>query len=171
MTGFFSSVLGVLAHAADTPAPAKPKPRQARALDWMELLPAKERRMQEDPVASLHDYLGEDGPAAKQVGSFATNPTLDGAYVKVPGFAVPMTLAEQGVMGEFLLVPYYGACIHTPPPPPNQIVYVKLQKPVRIKSIWDPYWVTGVLTTAKKDTSVASAAYTLAGERLDPYEF
>ena len=140
-------------------------------VDWEELLPEKERRMVEEPGALAHDYLNEDGPAMKQTGSFATNPKLNGAFVKVPGFVVPITLSQQGVVGEFLLVPYFGACIHVPPPPPNQIVYVKLGKPARINTIWDPYWVTGVLTAAKKDTRMATAAYSIAGEKLEIYEY
>ena len=139
-------------------------------MDWQELLPDRERHLAEEPLIPRHDYLGEDGPAMKQIGSFATNAKLNGAYVKVPGFVVPLTLTQQGVVGEFLLVPYFGACIHVPPPPPNQIVYVKLLKPVRIRTVWDPYWITGVLTVSKKETRLASAAYTIAGEKLQVYE-
>lgn len=140
-------------------------------VDWIELLPEKERRLAEEPEAFVHDYLGEDGPPMKQTGSFATNPRLNGAFVKVPGFVVPLTMEQQGVVAEFLLVPYFGACIHVPPPPPNQIVYVRLQKPALIRTIWDPFWATGTLSTTMKDTRMASAAYSLAGEKLEPYEY
>lgn len=159
--------------AGDAPVASKPpaRLREARMVDWMELLPEVERRRAEDPDAFIHDYLNEDGPSMKQTGSFATNPKLNGAFVKVPGFVVPLMLTQEGVVGEFLLVPYFGACIHVPPPPPNQVVYVKLEKPVRIRTIWDPYWITGVLTIAKKDTRMASAAYTIAGQKLEPYEY
>ncbi|MGC4028490.1 MAG: DUF3299 domain-containing protein [Steroidobacteraceae bacterium] len=170
--GACASLLSAFVAQAEEPAAAaKPRPREARMVDWEELLPEKERGQLEDPGGPVHDYLGEDGPAMKQYGSFVTNGKLNGTFVKVPGFVVPLTLSQQGTVSEFLLVPYFGACIHVPPPPPNQIVYVKLDKPARIGTIWDPYWITGVLTTAKKDTNMASAAYTLAGERLEPYKY
>lgn len=171
---FLSSLVDLRrATAGDAPAAPKPseKPREARMVDWDELLPLKERRQAEDPKALMHDYLNEEGPSMKQTGSFATNAKLHGAFVKVPGFVVPITLSREGIVGEFLLVPYYGACVHLPPPPPNQIVYVKLQKPVRITTVWEPYWVTGVMTTARKETRMASSAYTLSGEKLERYEY
>jgi hypothetical protein len=172
LRGACASLLWVAAGHAAEPAPvAKPKPREPKMVDWEELLPERERRMEEDPGSLMHDYLSEDGPGMKQTGSFATVAKFNGMFVKVPGFVVPITLSQQGFVGEFLLVPYFGACIHIPPPPPNQILYVKLEKPVRIKTIWEPYWATGVLTTTKKDTRMASAAYSLAGEKLELYEY
>ena len=157
--------------AADTLPAAGAKPREPRMVDWEELLPEKERRGAAVPASPAHDYLGEDGPAMRQYGSFATVSRFNGMYVKVPGFVVPLTMSALGHVGEFLLVPYFGACIHVPPPPPNQIVYVKLDRPVKVKTIFEPYWVSGVLTTAKKDTRMASAAYSIAGDRLELYKY
>ena len=56
------------------------------------------------------------------------NEALNGAYVKLPGFIVPLEIASEGV-SDFILVPYLGACIHVPPPPPNQLVFVKATEP------------------------------------------
>jgi uncharacterized protein len=169
--GLASLACLAVGNAAEPAAAAKPKPREPRMVDWEELLPEKERGRAEDPAASLHDYLSEDGPSMKQTGSSATVTRFNGSRVKVPGFVVPITLSKQGVVGEFLLVPYYGACIHIPPPPPNQIIYVKLLTPMSITTIWEPYWVTGVLSTTRKDTRMASAAYSIAGEKLEAYEY
>lgn len=96
-------------------------------------------------------------------------PELDGQYVKIPGFVVPLegTATETS---EFLLVPYFGACIHVPPPPSNQIVFVKFAKPVPIDNLYDAVWVTGKLTTQRWSGDIASVSYTLTGENVEPYE-
>lgn len=140
---------------------------EPRLLDWRELLPEKERGTSPFSGAPLHDYFDENGPAARQVGSSGTNPKVNRAYVKVPGFIVPLGRLEPGIIEEFLLVPYQGACIHVPPPPPNQIVYVNLRKAERIVTIDDPYWITGVLTVENKDSHLASTSYAIAGEKLE----
>ncbi|HCG90056.1 MAG TPA: DUF3299 domain-containing protein, partial [Alteromonas macleodii] len=72
--------------------------------------------------------------------------TFDGKRVKIPGFVVPLEGTAE-LTTEFLLVPYFGACIHVPPPPSNQIVYVKFEEGVRIDNIYDAIWVTGELST------------------------
>ena len=69
---------------------------------------------------------------------------LDGQLVRLPGYALPLELAEAGVT-EFLLVPYVGACIHTPPPPPNQMVLIGLEDAYRVKNLFDAVWVTGTI--------------------------
>ncbi|MET0282481.1 MAG: DUF3299 domain-containing protein [Steroidobacteraceae bacterium] len=149
---------------------AAKRPGKPRAIEWMELLPENERRNAPGSGEAQHDYLGEDGPEAKQQGSAAINPALNNTFVRIPGFIVPLTLRQEKIVTEFLLVPYFGACIHVPPPPPNQIVYVKLDKATPIKTIWEPYWITGTLTTTVKDTRTASTAYTLSGISIEPYQ-
>ena len=57
------------------------------------------------------------------------NPRLNGAYIKMPGFIIPIDLSTDGVTS-FVLVPYVGACIHTPPPPPNQLVLCHNRDPL-----------------------------------------
>ena len=76
-----------------------------------------------------------------------TVPELQGQNVKMPGFALPLEFSEEGVT-EFLLVPYLGACIHTPPPPPNQIVLVRLEEPFQLDDIYTPVMITGRLLIA-----------------------
>jgi hypothetical protein len=61
--------------------------------------------------------------------------------------------------------------VHSPPPPPNQIVYVSAEPPIAIDRLWDPMTVQGVLRTGRKDTSMANAAYTLTLEKIEVYEF
>src|SRR5690606_27310233 len=119
----------------------------------------------------VHDYLGEGSLAALQTGSFAVNQELDGLQVRVPGFVVPLERSADGLLSEFFLVPYFGACIHVPPPPPNQIIYVRMRSGAGLKSIEDAMWVIGTLHTASKESPIGAAAYTLDGERLEPYQY
>jgi hypothetical protein len=142
----------------------------ARRIDWAALLPASEREHYDPtPPPPLHDYLGEGDIAALQTGSSAVNPELDGQRVTLPGFVVPLERGPDGLLSEFFLVPYFGACIHVPPPPPNQIVYVRMRAGAGLRSIEDAQWVTGRLHVAIRTTELGAAAYTLDGERLEPY--
>ena len=70
------------------------------------------------------------------------NPVLDGAYIKMPGYIIPIDQSTDGVTS-FVLVPYVGACLHTPPPPANQLVFVTTNKPWPSDNLWDAVWVTG----------------------------
>jgi hypothetical protein len=83
----------------------------------------------------------------------AVNTSLDGKLVRMPGYVLPLEFSGRQVT-EFLLVPWVGACIHTPPPPPNQIVHVKPEKPLEIKGAFDPVWVTGRIAAGATRQSV-----------------
>ena len=76
----------------------------------------------------------------------SVNPALDGQQVRLAGYLLPLEFAGKEV-SEFLLVPWAGACIHTPPPPANQIIHVKPDKPFPVKGMFDAVWVTGRLAT------------------------
>ena len=89
--------------------------------------------------------------------------------VKIPGFVVPIE-GDQDKITEFLLVPYFGACIHVPPPPPNQIVYVKIPEGVPTVSLSDVIWVVGTLSTEGWNGDLASVGYSLRGEKILPYD-
>jgi hypothetical protein len=75
----------------------------------------------------------------------AVDPALDGVSIRMPGYALPLDYDGKKIT-EFLLVPWVGACIHTPPPPPNQIVHVALDEGIVVGSRFQPVWVTGTLT-------------------------
>jgi uncharacterized protein len=142
-------------------------------IDWDALLPDKERaNFNTEAPPPIHDYLGERGAAAHQSGSMAVNKKLSETKVKIPGFVVPLVVDDTGVVSEFFLVPYFGACIHVPPPPPNQIVYVKLTGGggVRLGSQEDAFWVTGILHTQVNGNSLAKAAYTLDATKMELYK-
>ena len=83
--------------------------------------------------------------------------SLDGKNIKLPGFVVPLE-GDGQVVSEFLLVPYYGACIHVPPPPANQTVYVKVPSgDAKIREVFDTVWVSGKLSAKTFDSDLATA--------------
>jgi uncharacterized protein len=94
---------------------------------------------------------------------------LDGKLVRIPGFVVPLDdFQEDGA--EFLLVPYYGACVHTPPPPPNQIVMVEMdgKKSIRL-NLFDAVWMSGRLKIASIESPYGTVGYQLVGLKVEPY--
>ena len=107
----------------------------------------------------------------------AVNPLLNGQNVRLPGYLLPLEFSGKQV-SEFLLVPWVGACIHTPPPPPNQIVHVRPEKPVEMGGMFAPVWVTGHMTTGaiKKSLSLVDGSadidvgYSLRASVVEPYK-
>jgi hypothetical protein len=93
---------------------------------------------------------------------------LNGNRVRIPGFVVPLE-RKGNLITEFLLVPYFGACIHTPPPPANQIIHVFASKPVRDTATMDAVWVNGTLEVARSETGMGNASYRLRAELVAPY--
>jgi hypothetical protein len=94
---------------------------------------------------------------------------LDGKLVRIPGFVVPLDdFQEEGA--EFLLVPYYGACVHTPPPPPNQIVMVEMTGKKTIKlNLFDAVWMSGRLKINSVESPYGTVGYQLEGLKVEPY--
>ncbi len=94
------------------------------------------------------------------------NDKLDGKIVKIPGYIVPLDYSGTGVT-EFMLVPYVGACIHVPPPPPNQLVYVTTDKPWDTMTLWEPVWVTGEIIVKFKQMNGQKLAMKLVQIKLN----
>ncbi len=104
---------------------------------------------------------------------------LNGQRVRIPGYLLPLEVSATKVT-EFLLVPYIGACIHVPPPPPNQIIYVKIgqNKSYKSKSLYEPVWVTGVIAVKSmvKDLYLVDGSagvdigYSMQANRIEPYK-
>jgi len=165
--------------AVGTPAPASKAAGKAtspgakhREIDWDELIPPDARsKFLGGPPPAVHDYLGEGGLAAQQVMDFSINKALNGQSVKLPGFIVPLDIGKDGLVSEFFLVPYFGACIHVPPPPPNQIVYVKMAKGIALDSIYEAYWISGTMRAANKNTRLGASAYQLDATQVEIYKY
>lgn len=164
------------AWALDPPKPAQAaKPStpstKPRTIEWDELIPAEERDkpfIPEQQVTPLFD--DESGPAAVQSGSSAVNKKLDGQLVRIPGYVVPVEVVDKRLVKTFLLVPYFGACIHVPPPPPNQMIFVEAATAFPLSSMYDPVWVAGKITTQGATTGMADTSYSLKSMSIEKYE-
>ncbi len=104
--------------------------------------------------------------------SAPVNPELDKKKIKLSGFVSPLEIDEkEGVVKEFLLVPYFGACIHVPPPPLNQTLLIKPAKDQQIKleDAYEPIWVSGVIHAESTVTKLAEAGYKISDVKIEPY--
>ncbi|MEZ5535290.1 MAG: DUF3299 domain-containing protein [Thiolinea sp.] len=99
------------------------------------------------------------------------NETLSGKQVKIPGFVTPLD-EHEGMVSEFLLVPYFGSCIHSPPPPVNQTILVRPQqgKSIKVEQIYEPVWVTGQMKVEFSNTTLAQAGYLIESAELEIYQ-
>ncbi|MDX9994054.1 MAG: DUF3299 domain-containing protein [Rhodocyclaceae bacterium] len=94
---------------------------------------------------------------------------LNGKRIRIAGFALPLE-RQGGKVTEFLIVPYFGACIHTPPPPANQIIHAKSAKALEGVRMMVPIWTWGTLTVQRGETTWGVAGYRLAVDKVAPYE-
>ena len=108
-------------------------------------------------------------------GPDVVNPTdvvteYNDVQVKIAGYVLPLDF-ENTTVKEFLLVPYVGACIHVPPPPPNQLIYVTSEDGIEVGSMFEPVWATGTLQTTSLSSDLADVGYMMALDETEPYEF
>ena len=94
---------------------------------------------------------------------------FDKQKIRLPGFIVPIEFDSQYRVTEFFLVPFFGACIHAPPPPPNQIIYAKYDEGFSQESLYAAYWLTGTIHISLTENEVATSAYTIEINSIEPY--
>jgi hypothetical protein len=116
------------------------------------------------------DFVNDTWNPIYDANATKLNEALNGVLVRMPGYVIPLEQSAKGVT-EFMLVPYVGACIHTPPPPANQLVLVNSDTPWEFNDLWDPVWVTGRMKTKVQDTDLGTTGYTLVAETMEPYEW
>ena len=161
-------LVAVLAcHIAMKPVAAETD-QSAKTITWDDLLPPGEfellEKMMEESGQGLapgHSADLELDLVPEQIGTFNTVAELNGKLIRLPGYVLPLEFEIRGEITEFLLVPYLGACIHMPPPPPNQIVYVQSKKPDDYGQLWQPVWITGVIKTETSINGLGNTAYTM----------
>ena len=162
-----------LAGAGPVFAATDDKPKSAaRDLRWDDLVPKGWNPL--DEYRKAHPMLEGDSPegmtAMREIWDGApTLKTLDGQTVRLPGYVVPLDVA-QDAMREFLLVPYFGACIHSPPPPANQIVHVVPASPAKGLRAMEVVWVKGVMQAKKGDSVMGVSGYRIDKASIEPYE-
>lgn len=192
-----SAIAYVILGANDTEAPrAKPKTEyklgerlarqnaQAAAagyepLEWEALVPKDW-----DPTGAIKQLdlsnLQDEDPRAvaamktlrESWDNAPVNAALDGKRVRIAGYLVPLE-ADIDEIREFLLVPYFGACIHTPPPPANQTIHVVVSQALKGKQVMDPVWVDGSLKTVRSRAEVGMgigvSGYRIDADKVEAY--
>lgn len=133
----------------------------------------QEGSMEDQIEAAVGDAVAQkDQPATdwdRALQSTNVRPEFNGQKIRIPGFVVPIEFDDDQVVTEFFLVPYYGACIHLPPPPPNQLILMQSAKGVKMDTIYDPFWVEGTLYSEVKTNDIATSAYRMTVDRIEPY--
>ncbi|MEL6825348.1 MAG: DUF3299 domain-containing protein [Pseudomonadota bacterium] len=153
--------------------------RGVREVGWEELMPEGE----EERLAQLYQQqmtmLYSGGPIAEgsaadqmiQIGTFNTVKELNETKVRIPGYTVPFEYGANAEISEFLLVPYYGACLHAPPPPPNQTVFAMTDEPIKLRNLAQAVWIEGTIYTQTQESELADAAYTIRVDRVETYVY
>ena len=138
-------------------------------LDWEHLLPEETTTSLMSGVVE-HEQVSDDGSPWQQMTDVSQVRTdLNGKHVRIPGYMTPLSFDDAEV-GEFLLVPYVGACVHVPPPAANQIVYVKVDGTVPVLEMWEPFLAVGTLRTEPQSTELAEVGYTMKLDHLEIME-
>lgn len=145
-------ILALPAHAVDY-----------KTIDWDILIPEGEKLL--PPPQVSHD--GNMASVPQPVGG--VNKKLDNQDLRIPGFVVPLEGDAKKVTA-FLLVPYFGACIHVPPPPTNQVIYVSYPKGAPVDDLWDAIWVKGKMRTISSSHEMATASYSMEATDVSVYE-
>jgi hypothetical protein len=155
--------------------------------DWIDLLP-------EDDLNALltpPDYLDEivDGTAEDKLSNTLKNEIVSGetgryqqaltsikvkaivnnSPIKIPAFIVPLEFDDDQNVTQFFMVPFFGACLHLPPPPPNQTIFVHYPQGLKLESLYDAYWISGVIKTSLVENETATAAYSMEMHTFELY--
>jgi hypothetical protein len=96
--------------------------------------------------------------------------TYENKKIRIPGFVVPLISGDSNKVTEFFAVPYFGACLHMPPPPPNQIIYASSSDGIEVENLYEPFWFEGTLTIETNQNVLGTSAYRLILDRVLPYE-
>ncbi|OUS15342.1 hypothetical protein A9Q88_12395 [Gammaproteobacteria bacterium 50_400_T64] len=173
--------------ASSNQAPST-KEASFRTVEWLDLMPKDDLEVLLNPPQSITDIEDgslEDGSFEDQISnqiaaasddryqqalvSTRVVAEMDGKAIRLPGFVVPLEHNDDQAITQFFLVPYFGACIHMPPPPPNQIVLVNYPQGIKFTSINEPIWVSGVVKTSIQQNDLATAAYVMELAQFEAY--
>lgn len=168
------------------------QPKSAfKDIEWVDLMPREDIEALMSPPeyilnveeGSLEDQLGdesfkspiqqnqfpENSPYQQALVSTKIIEKMNGQLIRLPGFIVPLEFDDDLVITQFFLVPFFGACIHVPPPPPNQIIFVNYPKGLTQEALDEPFWMYGVLKTSITENQIATSAYSLELHHFEPY--
>ena len=156
-------------------------------VEWADLIPPEVLEILLNPpsyIAEIEDGSAEDQITSQMKNTLAeeeedayrralastdVNPSMDGQKIRIPGFVVPLEFDEEQTISQFFLVPYFGACLHMPPPPPNQIILVDAPEGVQMSALYEPFWLEGEVSTVVTENDMAKSAYAMQLHKLSPY--
>ena len=156
-------------------------------VEWADLIPPEVLETLLNPpsyIAEIEDGSAEDQLTGQMKNTLAAeeedaylralastdvNPAMDGEWIRIPGFVVPLEFDEYQTISQFFLVPYFGACLHMPPPPPNQIILVDAPEGVQMSALYEPFWLEGKVSTVVTENDMAKSAYAMQLHKLSPY--
>lgn len=158
-------------------------------IEWTELIPKTDLDALLNPPdyimdvedGSIEDQLVRKIPSVMSTEQGAENnyekalistkiiEAMDGKNIEIPGFIVPVEFNDEQVVTSFFLVPYFGACLHMPAPPPNQIIYVEIKQGFVLETLYDPVVVSGTLSVALFEDQIATSAYTMKIDKIRMY--
>jgi hypothetical protein len=149
-----------------------------RELRWEELMPPSWNPQKLFDTLKLDELSDDDPRAAKALEAFAeewrnapANKELQGKRIKIPGYVAPLDWENASGLKEFLLVPYFGACIHVPPPPANQIIHITMDTPLKKIGSMAAVWVYGELLLEMNDSGLMGASsYRMKPDKVEAYE-
>lgn len=159
---------------------AKPKAKggaaEFREITWDDLIPADwhpEKFLEDLNLGELQDNDPRAAEAMQKMRDEWDRAPLveryNGQRVRIPGFIVALD-SDGKTIREFLLVPYFGACVHVPPPPANQLIHVIPDRPVAEKLNMMPVWVNGVIAVQRVDSDLGNAGYQLRAIKVEEYK-
>ena len=156
-------------------------------VEWTDLIPPEILDILLNPpgyIAEIEDGSAEDQITSQMKNTSAAeeqdayrralvstdvNQAMDGKKIRIPGFVVPLEFNEEQTISQFFLVPYFGACLHMPPPPPNQIILVDAPAGVQMSALYEPFWLEGEVSTVITENNIAKSAYAMELYKLSPY--
>lgn len=167
----------------------KNKPVTYQEIEWDELIPktdldallAPPEYIADIEDGSIEDQMLNNNQSAMYAEQRAENnyeralvstniiEAMDGKHIEIPGFIVPVEFDGAQIVTSFFLVPYFGACLHMPPPPPNQIIYIEIEDGFLLEELYDPVVVSGKLSVALFEDQIATSAYSMTLDKIRMY--
>jgi len=157
-----------------------------KTIEWTDLMPQEDldallnppEYLNEIADGSLEDQISsqlegamsvDDSRYQQALSSAQIKPEFNNQKVKIPAFIVPLEYDEKQKVIEFFLVPYFGACIHVPPPPPNQIIFAAYKEGMSLEALYDAFWISGTLKTSLTENETATSAYSIVIDDIQLY--
>ncbi|MCF2947505.1 DUF3299 domain-containing protein [Paraglaciecola aquimarina] len=158
-----------------------------KQIEWVELIPQGDLDALLNPpdfLSNIADGSEQDSIAAlsaksanKETSRFQQALTsvkviksFDKKAIRIPGYMVPLANDENQNVTEFFIVPYFGACLHMPPPPPNQIIYGKVTKGFKLTDLTEAFWFEGTIHIETTNTENGTSAYGMTIDNIQIFE-